>query len=229
MKLTARDLISVLKKTHLVHVVDTTDTAQDPAGSSFKMELGLLFGKVAIFDSEGLPIFYDTLIDAMTAASSGEVVEIFADLIEEGVDMKEGVNINGNGHSISGSGGDSVLKANTIIDFSLSNLVVKTSDATNSCFDLFGVCDVILENVIFENDLGATINSTSANSSIKGGISKKGTCINYGILSNHTSYPLGAFIGIDNYGILNSCNSYSLDPAASTYSIQSQGDRKSVV
>lgn len=227
MKLTARDLISVLKKTHLVHVVDTTDTVQDPAGSSYKMELGLLFGKVAIFDSEGLPIFYDTLIDAITAASSGDVVEIFADLVEEGIDMKDGVKINGNGHSITGSAGDSIFKANTTSSYTISNLVLKTSDADNSCFINGGtaILNAIFENVIFENDLGNTLNILCSNTNIKGGVSKKGTCYNSGILLNHTSYPLGAFIGIDNLGILDSCNVYSMDVASSNYSIKSSGGK----
>lgn len=59
-------------------------------------------GVLGISDATGSYTYYDTFADAMTAATSGDTVEMFADIEETGdvtVTHKNGVNINGNGHT----------------------------------------------------------------------------------------------------------------------------------
>ena len=59
-------------------------------------------GRFGISNSDGEYTYYDTLQLAINAASSGQTVEIFADYTESTdttVTLKDGVIINGNGHS----------------------------------------------------------------------------------------------------------------------------------
>jgi hypothetical protein len=59
-------------------------------------------GIVGISNSSGLYTYYSTISDAMSAATSGQTIEIFADIIETSavtVTLKNGVTINGNGHT----------------------------------------------------------------------------------------------------------------------------------
>jgi len=70
-------------------------TWQTPASSSSSGEFG-------ISNSSGVYTYYATLTLAMAAAVSGDTVEMFADVEETGsvtITLKDGVTINGNGHT----------------------------------------------------------------------------------------------------------------------------------
>ncbi len=59
-------------------------------------------GKFGIADSTGAYTYYTTLGAAITAASAGQTIEFFTDYTETGavtITLKDGVNINGNGHT----------------------------------------------------------------------------------------------------------------------------------
>lgn len=59
-------------------------------------------GKVGIANSSGVYTYYATLTLAMTAAVSGNTIELFADIVETdsvAITLKSGVKINGNGHT----------------------------------------------------------------------------------------------------------------------------------
>jgi hypothetical protein len=59
-------------------------------------------GRFGIANSNGAYTFYATLSSAMTAALSGQTIEMFTDVTEVGVvaiPLKQGVDINGNGHT----------------------------------------------------------------------------------------------------------------------------------
>jgi hypothetical protein len=59
-------------------------------------------GIVGISNSSGLYTYYSTISDAMSAATSGQTIEMFADIVETSavtVTLKNGVTINGNGHT----------------------------------------------------------------------------------------------------------------------------------
>lgn len=60
------------------------------------------YGVWGIADTFGKYTFYNTLTLAMAAATAGQTIEMFADVTETGVvtiTLKNGVNINGNGHT----------------------------------------------------------------------------------------------------------------------------------
>jgi len=59
-------------------------------------------GVFGISNSSGKYTYYATLTLAMAAATSGQTIEMFADVVETGaviLTLKDGVNINGNGHT----------------------------------------------------------------------------------------------------------------------------------
>ncbi len=59
-------------------------------------------GRFGIADSNGAYTYYTTLTLAMAAASSGKTIEFFTDYTETGavtITCKDGVTINGNGHT----------------------------------------------------------------------------------------------------------------------------------
>jgi hypothetical protein len=59
-------------------------------------------GIFGISDASGVYTYYATLTLAMAAATSGQTIEMFADVTETGavtITLKNGVNINGNGHT----------------------------------------------------------------------------------------------------------------------------------
>ena len=64
--------------------------------------VGSSSGRFGIADSNGVYTYYSTFTLAMTAATAGQTIEMFADVVETGaveITLKNGVNINGNGHT----------------------------------------------------------------------------------------------------------------------------------
>ena len=67
-----------------------------------------IYGPFGISNLSGSYTYYNTLSSSMAAASSGQTIEVFADYTESAgssVTLKNGVNINGNGHTYIGTGG----------------------------------------------------------------------------------------------------------------------------
>jgi hypothetical protein len=63
---------------------------------------GVSFGAFGVANSSGSYTYYTTFSASIAAATSGQTVEMFADVIETGsvtVTLKNGVNISGNGHT----------------------------------------------------------------------------------------------------------------------------------
>lgn len=70
--------------------------------STGTVSAGSSSGICGISNSSGVYNYYSTLTLAITAASSGQDIEIFADITEAGavtITLKDGVNIHGNGHT----------------------------------------------------------------------------------------------------------------------------------
>lgn len=139
-------------------------------------------GRFGIADSAGAYTYYTTLSAAMTAASSGQTIEMFANVTESGnvtITLKDGVTVNGNGHTytfsysgssyaMSFSGSNSSVITNMIIErtagdypviftnasgtLDLTNTIVKSNSATNAVI----LCDYLSGNII-----GATIYNSS--------------------------------------------------------------------
>jgi hypothetical protein len=75
--------------------------SSEPTGLKWDT-VGVAVGRFGISNSDGEYTYYDTLQLAINAASSGQTVEVFADYTEStdtAVTLKDGVTINGNGHS----------------------------------------------------------------------------------------------------------------------------------
>jgi hypothetical protein len=78
------------------------DTSQYLRGDGNWASIPTTTGVWGISNTSGVYTFYSTLTLAMAAATSGQTIELFADVIETGavtITLKNGVNINGNGHT----------------------------------------------------------------------------------------------------------------------------------
>jgi len=103
---------------------------------------GASFGPFGIANSSGVYTYYNTFTLAIAAATSGQTVEIFADIIETGavtITLKDGVNINGNGHTYtlnnSGLIHAFLAVASTVTSCNINNLNVIRTGSTGSIFD----------------------------------------------------------------------------------------------
>ena len=101
-------------------------------------------GVFGISNATGVYTYYSTLTLAMAAATSGQVIEMFADVTETGavsVTLKTGVNINGNGHTYYHTNATADLNTFVIADSIVStitilNLNVIKSNSTGPCLYL---------------------------------------------------------------------------------------------
>ena len=110
--------------------------------------IGSSSGIFGIANTSGVYTYYATLTLAMAAATSGQTIEMFADVTETGavtVTLKNGVNINGNGHTytLNNSGLTNALSAaNSVVTAcNINNLNVIRTGSTgvlsdNSCLIL---------------------------------------------------------------------------------------------
>jgi hypothetical protein len=109
----------------------TVDTGSGGGGST---------GPFGVANSSGVYTYYNTFQDAINAASSGQTVEMFADIIETGavtVNLKNGVNINGNGHTYTlstTSTGAALSDNNVAAELAINNLTVRRTNAPNEGF-----------------------------------------------------------------------------------------------
>lgn len=86
-------------------------------------------GVFGISDSSGVYTYYATLTLAMAAATSGQTIEMFADVTETGnvsISLKDNVNINGNGHTYTVTNATASLYIfnNTLGSRVISNLTI---------------------------------------------------------------------------------------------------------
>jgi len=106
-------------------------------------------GPVGIANTSGSYVYYSSFSASLAAASSGSTVEFFADIIETGsisVNLKNDVNINGNGHTytLNTAGTASCIIDNGVaVNCSISNITFKrlggTASSTNTlCMHITG-------------------------------------------------------------------------------------------
>ena len=90
-----------------------------------------------IANSSGVYTYYATWALAVAAATSGQCIELFADITESSVSytLKNGVNINGNGHTISFSVNDGFIATSAPTICEINNIVV--NQATSSVAGLY--------------------------------------------------------------------------------------------
>jgi hypothetical protein len=107
------------------------------SGATLKAELsgGGGGGRFGIADTNGVYTYYTTLTAAMTAAVSGQTIEMFADYTETGavtITLKDGVTINGNGHTynVTNVGASDVFESTAAGIYRIYNLIVNRINAT---------------------------------------------------------------------------------------------------
>jgi hypothetical protein len=93
-------------------------------------------GRFGISDTSGVYTYYATLTLAMTAASAGQTIELFADYTESSVTaitLKNGVNINGNGHTYNytAATGDTFIDNGVAVVCTINNLNISRTNYTS--------------------------------------------------------------------------------------------------
>ena len=147
----------------------------DSNGVANWQNLPVTTGILGISNSAGTYTFYSTLVAAMSAATSGQVIEMFADITETGsvsVTLKDGVNINGNGHTytLNNTGTTSCFIDNGVsVTSIISNITIKRIGAsvgsltTTACLLITGASkiggSIILSST---NSIALYVNNTSA-------------------------------------------------------------------
>lgn len=110
-------------------------------------------GMIGIANSLGSYTFYSTFAAAMSAASSGQTIEFFTDIVETSnvaINLKDGVNINGNGHTytLNVAGTANCIQDNAVaVNCSISNITFKriggTASSTNTlCMYITGASTI---------------------------------------------------------------------------------------
>ena len=118
-----------------INFVGSNVSVADSGGKTVVTVSGSTTGRFGIADSTGTYTYYTTLTLAMAAAVSGQTVEFFTDYTESGavtVTLKDGVTINGNGHTYSHSGAATALKINTNGTYAILNLNLTKTGGTNA-------------------------------------------------------------------------------------------------
>lgn len=110
-------------------------------GGNVTVSIAGAFGPFGIADITGAYTYYNTLDDAMTAAIAGQTIEVFTDYVETTsleITIKDGVNINGNGHTFVKNTVDTshifVTVASAFYDCSIINYHIWRKGGTGYCF-----------------------------------------------------------------------------------------------
>jgi hypothetical protein len=93
-------------------------------------------GVFGIANTSGVYTYYATLTIAMSAATSGQTIEMFADITESSVTaitLKNGVNINGNGHTYNytAATGNCFIDNGVAVECSIISLIVNRTSHTS--------------------------------------------------------------------------------------------------
>ena len=143
---TSADFASVANNTYFYNKADEIVRYKNSSGVVLEIfsVAGTTPGVFGISNSSGVYTYYATLTLAMAAATSGQVIEMFADVTETGavsITLKTGVNINGNGHTYYHTNATADLKTFIVSDtinteVTILNLNVVKSNSTGPCIYL---------------------------------------------------------------------------------------------
>jgi len=229
MTTTERDLISTPAESLLIYNTTTDQFEFRNSAAAWEGLGGVSYNVAAIYDATGTPTYYSSLQAAITAASAGEVVQVLSDITETGtteIILKDGVNINGNGHTYTNSnaGANDAVTDNNVsvsckilnwsvvrtggsgyalhIDNASSNIEANGSDFSSNNSDTI-VCEGTISNAISEN--------TGTDASFKGWLSGVdfGTFIN--CTTNNTSIGFVDFEKAFNCTVESTGVGYKLD------------------
>jgi hypothetical protein len=107
-----------------------------------------------IANSSGVYTYYATWALAVASAVSGQCIELFADITESAVSytLKNGVNINGNGHTISFSVVDGFIATSSPTICEINNIVVNQATASVSGLYINANGSIIGGNATFNSN-----------------------------------------------------------------------------
>jgi hypothetical protein len=139
---TSADFPSVANSTYFYNIADKLVRYKNSSGVILEIfSNGSASGVWGISDSTGVYTYYTTLTLAMVAAVSGQVIEMFADVTETGavsITLKDGVNINGNGHTYYHTNATADLNtfiaaSSVVTNSNILNINIVKSNSTGSC------------------------------------------------------------------------------------------------
>ena len=152
-------------------------------------------GVFGISDSAGIYTYYTTLTLAMAAASSGDTIEMFADVEETGsvtITLKDGVTINGNGHTYTLSVDDATnaLTVSSVGTYDLYNWSVKRAGRANGTTT--GYTFYSTQTTAQINFFGVKLENTFGTCFFGGGQIKNAYGVGYlnGLYGGVASYPV---------------------------------------
>lgn len=174
-------------------------------------------GIFGIPNASGVYTYYATLTLAMAAAVSGNTIEMFADVTETGavtVNLKSGVNINGNSHTylLTNSGTSNCIQDNGVsLICEIFNIKFKRTSATASStaalplYITSATTQIINHGVSYESTFGlaAAISGKVTGGYFRGELSGNLslTVLSTGILTNANFYSAVGYAKIDGTAI----------------------------
>ena len=184
------DWTSVPTASYFYDLVDKIPRYKTPAGvvvntisSSFAVSASWApsgagaSGIYGISNSSGVYTYYTTLSSSMAAATSGQVIEMFADVVETGavtITLKDGVSINGNGHSYKFNYTGAATTMFTIIGtstFTISNMRIERTAGSGYVLNHSTSGTLYLNNTfLVSTDSSSVIYTDSTTGAIDGGI-----------------------------------------------------------
>jgi hypothetical protein len=192
------DWAAVPNSTYFYDKTDKLPHYKDSTGAILEVfSSGAASGRFGISDSNGAYTYYSTLTSAMTAAVSGQTIEVFADYTETGavtITLKNGVTINGNGHTYtlttnSGTAFDIANSVSTVAGIFNLNVVCSGTASSSLYLSVNTSGTLTLTGSIFRNTSTGTCISNFANSDVEvldfKGFSNSGNCVSW------ASSPLG--------------------------------------
>lgn len=190
-----------------------TGVTATASGNNVTVNISGASGIFGIANTSGVYTYYSTLTLAMAAATSGQTIEMFADVTETGavtITLKDGVNINGNGHTyiLNNSGTASAFKAPDSVNVScdILNLNAKRINGTGGLSDS-AVLFLGLNAIGTINCTGSTFTNTGTGSGILMG-TNSGHTINNAVAYAKTTYgSIGIFSSAG--ARLNNCIGYA--------------------
>jgi hypothetical protein len=195
-------------------------------------------GVCGIPDSSGVYTYYATLTLAIAAATSGQTVEVFTNITETGnvqINLKDGVNINFNGHTytLNNAGTSNAISDNNVaVTCKLTNGIINRVGGTNTgsnsfCLDMlnastnidatgmkftssFSMCCRLYSGTLTGGfysgyTTGISITSGTVNSIYSYGQTSDGIGMSGGELSNSKSLSNGRYGILLNGGVASNC------------------------
>ena len=151
--------------------------------------VGASSGIFGIANTSGVYTYYATFTLAIAAAVSGQTIELFTDVVETGavsVALKDGVNINLNGHTYEASNSgtnNSIGDNNVALTCTIFNGTIKRSGATANAFNALGL---YIDNVASKITLqGVDVVSTFGYATLTEGILVGGNHLSTGAAGNY--------------------------------------------